>query len=201
MSGGNVKIGAFGSGNDPVLKWSGAKTSQMMIQIEEGSVGSIIEDVVFDSIWPGPTSDRAGLPFAIKVNGNDSVVRGATFLNVSYGLQTNHKPTALLVQDSDAPSQFLRSYFLWGEGSDFVLLGNRVANVVHEHAIRIFGVNRILIAYNDLGNRRPTATSRPRTASTCSGPTTPTSTATRSATTTSSGRSAAATGWRGRPRG
>jgi hypothetical protein len=152
MSGANVKIGAFGSGNDPVLKWSGAKTSQMMIQIEEGSAGSIIEDVTFDSIWPGPTADRSGLPFAIKVNGNDSVVRGVTFVNVSYGLQTNHKPTGLLVQDSDAPTQFLRSYFLWGEGNDFVILGNRVTNVVHEHAIRIFGVNRILIAYNDLGN-------------------------------------------------
>ena len=153
IGGTNVKIGAYGSGNDPILNWNGAKTSQMMIRIEGGSTGAIVEDITFDSIWVGPSADRSGLPFAIKVDGNDSVVRGSTFLNVSYGFQTNAKPTGLIVQDNDAPSAFaLRSYFLWGEGNDFVILGNRVTNVIHEHAIRIFGVNRILIAYNDLAN-------------------------------------------------
>ena len=153
VGGANVRIAAYGSGADPILRWNGAKTQQNMVLIVDAASGAMVEDITFDSIWPGPNADRTGLPYAIKVDGNDSVVRGSTFLNVSYALQTNGKPTGLLVQDNDAPSAFaLRSYFLWGEGSDFVVLGNRVANVIHEHSIRIFGVTRMLLAYNDLAN-------------------------------------------------
>jgi len=68
-------------------------------------------------------------------------------------VQTNGIPTGVLVQDCDAPSTFaLRSYLVWGEGSHFVLLGNKVVNSANEHAIRAYGMEYMLIAYGDYAN-------------------------------------------------
>jgi hypothetical protein len=93
------------------------------------------------------------MPHAIDIAGVQTVVRDVTFLNVGYAIQTNSGPTGVLVQRCDSPTTYgLRSYLVWGQGSDFVLLGNKVLNSTHEHPIRIYGVDRLLIAYNDLAN-------------------------------------------------
>ena len=68
------------------------------------------------------------------------------------------KPTGVLMQQCTSPDVTgLRSYMIYGQGSDFVIVGNTVANSTREHCLRIDGVDRILIAYNDLTNldRRP----------------------------------------------
>jgi len=76
-----------------------------------------------------------------------------TFLNVGYGINANAKPTGLMVQDCDAPTDYgLRSYLIWAQGTDIVVLGNKVVNSTHEHPMRVWEVERILVAYNDFAN-------------------------------------------------
>lgn len=149
----NVRLGAWGSGADPIIRWSGQRNGASMVFVGDGVIGSQIDDLTFDTIWSGPTGDRTGLPFAVKLNGYGNSVRGCTFLNVNYAVQTNGLPTGVLVQDCEAPSDYaLRSYLVWGEGSQFVLLGNKVANSVVEHAVRIGGVEHLNISYGDYRN-------------------------------------------------
>lgn len=161
----NVRLGAWGSGADPVIRWSGQRNGASMIFVGDGVIGSQIDDLTFDTIWSGPTGDRTGLPFAVKLNGYGNSVRGCTFLNVNYAVQTNGLPTGVLVQDCEAPSDYaLRSYLVWGEGSQFVLLGNTVKNSVVEHAVRIGGVEHLNISYGDYRNPKIYDFETPKTA-------------------------------------
>jgi len=93
------------------------------------------------------------MPFAVFVAGEASTIRNLTFLNVGYGVQTNTQPDGVMVQGCDSPSTSgIRAYLVWGQGTDFVVLGNRVVNSTNEHCIRVWDVDRMLIAYNDLAN-------------------------------------------------
>ncbi len=149
----NVMMGAYGSGSDPVIKWAGARVSAHIIRIESNVIGSMVNDLTFDSIWNTPDGNRSGMPFALKVNGTGNTIRGCTFLNVGYAVQTNGIPTGVLIQDCEAPLNWgLRSYLVWGEGSHFVILGNKVVNSANEHTIRMFGASHVLIAYGDYKN-------------------------------------------------
>ncbi|MBC7783267.1 MAG: PKD domain-containing protein [Burkholderiales bacterium] len=153
LGGDNIRIGAFGSGNKPILKWAGGRNQGQIIRIDYSAKSTMVENITFDSIFNGPNFNHDGMPFAVKVDGTSNSVKGCTFLNVAFAVQTNAHPEGVLVQDCDAPSPYaLRDYLVWGQGSDFVLLGNQVANVTNEHAVRIFGVERLLIAYGDYGN-------------------------------------------------
>ncbi len=155
IGGENVRVGSYGSGDKPVLRYAGSRNQGQFIRIDYHSRNTQIDGLTFDSIWNGVEFDHNGMPFALKVDGDYNTVTNCTFLSVAFALQTNERPAGVLVQDCDAPSAYaLRDYFVWGQGSDFVLLGNNVANVINEHAVRIFGVDRLLIAYGSYANPR-----------------------------------------------
>ena len=149
----NVRIGSYGSGAKPVIKWSGSKDRNVIVRSDGDSKDVMIDGLTFDSIWDGPDGEQAGMPLAIKPNGSGITVRGCTFLNVGYGVNANSQPTGLLVQQNDAPLVTgVRDYFLWAAGSDITVLGNKVSNVTREHVIRVSQATRLNITDNDLTN-------------------------------------------------
>lgn len=153
LGGANVRVGSYGSGAKPVIRWDGARNSAEITRTLANATNAIIEDITIDSRFTGPDPDYSGMPDAIVDRSTGLAVRNVTFLNVGYGVQGNSSPKGLLMQDNDAPTNYgLRSYLAWCQGSDYVFLGNKVANSTHEHAIRVFGVDRMLLAYNDLKN-------------------------------------------------
>lgn len=152
IHGSNVRIASYGSGK-ATLKWDGARDTSEIIIVNEGAVGTVVENIKIDSKFTGPESGRSGMPFGVKIVGDRTTVRDVTFVNVGYAIQTNTGPTGVMVQNCDSPTLYgLRSYLLWAQGSDFVVLGNKVANSTNEHPVRVYGVDRMLMAYNDLAN-------------------------------------------------
>jgi hypothetical protein len=92
-------------------------------------------------------------PFAIGAGGVNVTVRDNEFLNIADAVNANADPRGLLVVDnvtSDAES--IRGYFVWAEGSDITIVGNKVANSTREHIVRVSGADRVLIAQNDFTN-------------------------------------------------
>jgi hypothetical protein len=152
IGGSNIRVGSYGSGK-ATLKWTGPRNGDAILTIVRGSVGCIVENLNIDTIYPGPDSDRSGIPVGVDVIGEQSVIRNLTFLNIGYAIQTNKLPTGVMVLDCNSPNLYgLRNYLLWAQGEDFVVLGNKAVNSTNEHPIRVFGVDRMLIAYNDLAN-------------------------------------------------
>src|SRR5207244_3465258 len=89
----------------------------------------------------------------IAAGGTNIAVRGCEFLNVGTAVNTNKRPTGILVQDSSAPlTTGMTGYFAWVEGSDHVYLGNQIANSTRAHGIRDAWCDRVLVAYNDITN-------------------------------------------------
>jgi len=147
----NVVIGSYGSGR-ATLKYSGNVDFTNMIYLGgQGHGENTVENLIFDSTYGGTTEDH--LPQAVGVGGKGDAVLGCQFLNVDYAVNAQADPSGLLVQNNTAPlSTGLRGYFVWGEGDDFVILGNTVANSTHEHIVRIAGVDRLNISDNNFTN-------------------------------------------------
>jgi len=149
----NVVIGSYGNGAKPVLNFTGAKNYSSIITTTGKSSDVTVEGVTFDSKYGG-NNDNKGMPDAVHTGGRNISVYGVTFLNVGYGVNTNLKPTGLLLQESDAPDVHgIRSYMAYCQGSDQVYLGNTMANSTREHCIRVDGTDRVLIAYNSFTNQ------------------------------------------------
>ena len=154
VTGDNVRIASYGSGK-AILKYTGPRQRFDMVRVNAGALGTVIENVTFDSIYMGPDASRTGMPHAISLIGSQTAVRRVTFLNLGYDINCNNQPKGVMVQDCQSPTKYgLRSYLVWAQGTDFVVIGNLVANSTNEHPIRVFGVDRMLIAYNDLSNRQ-----------------------------------------------
>jgi hypothetical protein len=153
----DVLIGRYGdSGPDPVvMRVKGTGTSTFAI--DKACNGLIIEHLTFDSPNAVPADHEApkigatGLLFA--GSSRNITVRNCTFLNLDDAMNANGKPTGLLVQDCKAPLVTgVRGYFIWGEGTDHVYLGNSVANSTREHNVRMSGLQRVLIESNQFAN-------------------------------------------------
>lgn len=141
----NVVVGAYGSGSSPVIRWAADASGYPTIISPKGD-DVTIRDLTF-------TSDTRNPPQAIRPSGNNTTIRGNVFRKLGYAINGNNKPNGLLVQHNSAPDvSGIESYFVWGEGSDHVYLGNKVANSREEHAIRVVGADRVLIWDNDLTN-------------------------------------------------
>ena len=152
VRGNNVVIGAWGTGKKPVLKWTGDRTRATLITVDKAASDVAIQDLSFDTKFTQDT-DHTDVPFALRPTGTNITVRNNEFLNVGYAINCNGKPTGLLVQDNTAPLETgVRDYFVWGAGTDVVVLHNKVANSTREHIVRVSEVSRILVAYNDLTN-------------------------------------------------
>ncbi len=149
----DVVIGAYGTGERPVLNWVGGLGLNEIVQVGPAADGVTVRDLTFTSKYGG--TDSAGLPFALRIGGRNVTVLGNQFFNVSYAINSNGRPTGALVQDNASPSVTgVRAYFLWGEGRNLVVQGNFVANSTREHVVRLSGngVSHVVIAHNDFTN-------------------------------------------------
>jgi PKD repeat protein len=155
----NIVIGRYDSGSDPIvsrIKGNGSST----FSIGDRCDGVTIEHITFDSPYPADPKEPApklGIG-GIHAAGRNVAVCNCTFLNMDDAVNANGSPQGLLVQDCSSPLVTgLRGYFIWGQGSDLVCLGNTVANSTREHNVRVSGQTRVLVAENHFTNldRRP----------------------------------------------
>ena len=153
ISGRDTLIGSYGSGSKPVLKWYGNGDRNTIIRSNPSSSNLTVQGLTFDSEYTSTNGEPKGLPFGVKLDGKDAVIRDNTFLNVNYAIQGSGAPQGVLVQGNDAPSMTgIRGYFAWVDGSDWTFLGNTVVNVTREHTVRISGGQRVNFHDNDLTN-------------------------------------------------
>jgi hypothetical protein len=149
----DVLVGSYGSGDAPVLmRIAGSGTS--MIGLFDNSSDIVIQDLTMDSIWK-PVKGVAEKMAAdgVFVAGTEITVRRCTFLNVDDAIDGDREPQGTIVEDCSAPlTTGVRGYFIWGQGTDQVYLGNYAANSTREHIVRTVGVDRQLIAYNNFTN-------------------------------------------------
>lgn len=151
FTGSNAALGAYGSGNAPVIKWNGSRQNVPMLQVMGTNVS--VQNLTFTTPWTD--TDNYSMPDAMNVAGRNVVINGCSFLSVGTAINTNQNPVGVLVQDSRAPSDTgVRSYFAWVQGSDHVYLGNYVANSTREAPLRIWnGAKRVLLYNNELINK------------------------------------------------
>ncbi len=154
----DVLIGSYGSGADPVLnRVSGVGTSIVVMYDNASQI--VVQDLTLDSIWKpvGAIAEKMNAD-GIFPAGVNVAIRRMTFLNLDDGVDNAGNPVGTLVEDCSAPSATgIRGYFIWGQGSDQVYIGNSAANSTREHIVRTVGTVRQLIAYNNFTNldRRP----------------------------------------------
>jgi hypothetical protein len=153
VNGSNVVIGAYGTGNRPVLRYTGAMSSGWtdIIAISD-SQDVLVRDLTFDSHFAANGSKTH--VNGVRVGGQNVTVRGNQVMNVDDFVNANGCPRGMLVLDNVAPTTYaLRGQFTWIQGSDIVILGNVVKNSSHENVVRGSGLaTRILVAHNDLAN-------------------------------------------------
>jgi PKD repeat protein len=146
----NVVVGAYGSGDKPVIKYTGGLNYNSLFTTLGGR-DVTIRDLTFDSV--NTTSGDTGYNDGVRIGGQNITVRGCTFKNVGYALNTNGSPDGVLAQDNNTTSAgSIRAYFSWVQGADHVYLGNTVQDSVRQHVIRMAGADRVLIAQNDFAN-------------------------------------------------
>lgn len=144
----DVRWGAWGEGPRPVLRWTGGTGYAGIIELYGNDTADVtIEDLVFDSIHaPGAAFNVVN---GVYPDGWNVTVRRCHFRNVSYAVNANRSPSGLLTQDNTA--EVLGAYFVWGQGTDHVHLGNVVDGSLLQHDMR-FNAERVLVAGNTLTN-------------------------------------------------
>jgi hypothetical protein len=111
-----------------------------------------VQNLRFQTQFGG--TEKTDMPDALKPSGQNFVVRNTEFANVGYAVNCNGAPDGVIVQKCDVPSKTaLRSYFVWVQGQDVVILGNTVPNSTREAVIRATGAERLLIGYNSITNK------------------------------------------------
>lgn len=148
-----VLVGAYGTGNLPELyKVEGA--GDAVFRTTSAAEDVTIEDLRIDSEYKAnPNGAVPKIPVTgVYAGGTNITVRDIEFGDVGNGVNANQAPTGLLVQDTEVTTSYgMRSYHIWGEGTDLVILGNKSVNSTREHNLRTTRVERILVAYNDFG--------------------------------------------------
>jgi len=141
--GDNVYLGAYGTGDRPVIEGSGYGKGFSMFSI--WGRDTAIQGLAFN--------DPKGIADGINPHSINTVIRDCQFQNIGTGINCNGNPTGLIVQDcSESLVNGLRGYLVWSQGTDHVYLGNVVPNSVDAHDIRSGGTDRLLVAYNTLTN-------------------------------------------------
>jgi hypothetical protein len=149
-----VLIGAYGDAKlpKPIIRYTGKGNAEAIIRASDQTRGLVIENITFDSLV-GAKPDASELPHCIVLSGRQIVVRGCTFLNVSYAINGNGNPSGVLIQNCDAPTtDGLRRYLAWIQGTDWTILDNRALNSTREHIVRGAGYDRVLVAFNTFAN-------------------------------------------------
>lgn len=148
-----VLVGAYGRGDLPELyRVEGVGDGVFRTTPEAEDV--TIEDLRIDSEYKANASGAIPkIPVtAVYAGGTNITVRDLEFGDIGNGVNANQHPTGLLVQDTEVTTPYgMRSYHVWGQGTDLVILGNVSVNSTREHSLRTSGVERILVAYNSFG--------------------------------------------------
>lgn len=154
INGQNVLISAYGSGENPLLRYVAARDKRRFMIVTNNTARNVtIENLTFDSIYNATNGDQANMPTSLMVNGTNITVRNNKFLDVGFAINAKVDLNGLLNQDNTAPKVTgIRDYFNWFEGKNGVILGNTVANSTREHIVRIAGGERVLVYGNDLTN-------------------------------------------------
>jgi len=147
----HLLVGAYGTGARPLLyRVEGVGDSIFRTTPDADDV--TIEQFRIDSQYkadangPAPKIPVTGL----YAGGTNITMRDIEFGDVGTGVNANQKPTGLLVQDTVATKPYgTRSYSVWGQGTDLVILGNVSKASSREHNVRTSGAERVLVAYND----------------------------------------------------
>ncbi len=147
----NVLIGAYGSGANPIMNWNMA-SGGVMFSNSASSVGVTFQNLTIDTMNHADPG-ASWLPQAIVARGTNIDINSIQFLDVDYDINANSAPTGLMVTNCSSPlSNGLSAYFIWDQAIDSVILGNTVANSIHEHIIRTSGASGMLIADNNFTN-------------------------------------------------
>jgi hypothetical protein len=149
----NVVIGSYGSGAQPVLNYTAPAASSVIISADsQVSQDITIQGLTFTTL-NGTEPTLGDMPMAIKTGGYDVSAVNDTFRYCEYAIDANSIPTGMSVINCSAPlTNGIQGYFVWDQGSDNMVIGNTVADVVDEHVLRSSGTTVQLIADNNFTN-------------------------------------------------
>lgn len=156
VRGDNVRLTSYGD----------AEKQRPMLVVERQLLGHFtfevsgkrfaVDGLAFDANYFGNDLGKANLPDLFHPSGTGGmVIRDCAFHNVNTVVNGNAQPKGVLLLDNELPLETgLRSYFAWVEGSNWTILGNRVANSTREHIVRVGGNGgeRVNIQFNDFNN-------------------------------------------------
>ncbi len=144
----NIRIGAYGSGANPIFSCSFATANEYAISMTN-STDYTVENITFDSTISGFGKINAN---GVHPSGYNIAIRNCVFNNVTNAVSNNNGAIGLMVDSNSAPlSDGLRGYFTWMQGTDLVIINNDCANSTRESCVR-GDADRICIAFNDFSN-------------------------------------------------
>jgi fibronectin type 3 domain-containing protein len=126
-----------------------------------GCTNPVVENLDFDRSYTSDSLTYSNDIAFTALGVNNVLIRGCTFTRIGRVLNPDAKgdtgvvsPTRyVLIQDCVCPNaDSLGEYIYFGGGEDIVFLGNKCANSVREHMVRISQASRVLFAYNDWTN-------------------------------------------------
>lgn len=142
----NVVIGAWGSGSIPVVRFTANVTWTAIFNVASSAKDVTIDSIYHDSLFTPNNQIVRG----VHPKGQNVTIRHCHFQKVGYAISAYDGGVVGLYTMNNTAG-VVGAYYVWGEGSDHVHLGNTVAGSVDEHNIRLVA-NRVLIAHNDLTN-------------------------------------------------
>ena len=146
-----VLVGAYGEGDLPVL-YRVEGEGESVFRTSDAAEDVTFEDLRIDSEYhDDPNGVTPKVPVTgICTGGTNITVRDMEFGDVGNAVNANQHPTGLLVQDTVVTVPYgPRSYHVWGQGTDLVILGNTSTNSTREHNSRFSGAERVLLAHNN----------------------------------------------------
>jgi PKD repeat protein len=148
----NVVIGAYGSGNKPVLTWTGELPTDYYTQVFSLSSSNrvTVRDLAMRTTFGGSGKIKIR---GIRLGGTNVGIVGNEFRDFDDAINGNAKPAAALVQDNTSPAA-LRGAFAWVTGTDLVYVGNVAFDSYNENMLRVAGdAERVLLAFNNMTNQ------------------------------------------------
>ncbi|MHC4946636.1 MAG: PKD domain-containing protein [Planctomycetota bacterium] len=154
LPGEDVVVGAYGTGQRPVLRWSGAvQQFAPIMSTPSDALDIVIQDLAFTSTHPSGLD--AQTPRGLMVFGTNVTVRGCTFNNLGQAMTSAPFGIAGWLTMNNS-SGVLGTYYAWNRGRDICHIGNVCDDSLFEHNIRGQFITRIMIAHNELFNTAKT---------------------------------------------
>ncbi|MGC4030932.1 MAG: PKD domain-containing protein [Tepidisphaeraceae bacterium] len=148
----NVVIGAYGTGVNPNIKWTGSAFDGEIFYISAGTKNFTAQDLTVSTVFITNTND-SGVPTAFRPGGTNFTARRIVLQDVKNGFLLNLNPSGVLIQSCSSPSETgLRKYFAWVQGDHVTIADNTVANSTREHIVRANFVSMLNVSDNEFHN-------------------------------------------------